>query len=134
LVSFQAVGFGARVEGGLEFKAHILLYHSTPSLRVIKKEKKVEGGDVLACLRKARLSRAQRVTPSRCEPWCGRGAARAEDAQGTSTQSHISPSILVYEDKSQPTTSEGIETPQHSRCYSNHFESPEKVSPQTRRR
>jgi len=29
----------------------------------------------------------------------GRGTARAEDAQGTPTQSHISPSILVYEDK-----------------------------------
>ena len=29
----------------------------------------------------------------------GRGAARAEDAQGTPTQSHTSPSILVYEDK-----------------------------------
>ena len=28
----------------------------------------------------------------------GRGATRAEDAQGTPTQSHISPSILVYED------------------------------------
>jgi len=28
----------------------------------------------------------------------GRGAARAEDAQGTPTQSHMSPSILVYED------------------------------------
>ena len=28
-----------------------------------------------------------------------RGSARAEDAQGTTTQSHISPSILVYEDK-----------------------------------
>jgi len=27
----------------------------------------------------------------------GRSAARAEDAQGTPTQSHISPSILVYE-------------------------------------
>ena len=27
----------------------------------------------------------------------GRGAARAEDVQGTPTQSHISPSILVYE-------------------------------------
>jgi len=26
-----------------------------------------------------------------------RGAARAEDAQGTPTQSHVSPSILVYE-------------------------------------
>ena len=29
----------------------------------------------------------------------GRGAARAEDSQGTPTQSHISPSKLVYEDK-----------------------------------
>jgi len=28
----------------------------------------------------------------------GRGTARAEDAQGTPTHSHISPSILVYED------------------------------------
>jgi len=28
----------------------------------------------------------------------GRGTARAEDAQGTPTQSHTSPSILVYED------------------------------------
>ena len=29
----------------------------------------------------------------------GRGATRAEDAQGTPTQSHISPSILVYENE-----------------------------------
>jgi hypothetical protein len=29
----------------------------------------------------------------------GRGTARAEDAQGTPTQSHTSPSILLYEDK-----------------------------------
>jgi len=29
----------------------------------------------------------------------GRGAAGAEDAHGTLTQSHMSPSILVYEDK-----------------------------------
>ena len=28
----------------------------------------------------------------------GRGTARAEDAQGTPTQSHISSNILVYED------------------------------------
>jgi len=32
--------------------------------------------------------------------WLGRGAARAEDARGTPTQSHISPSILVYEERS----------------------------------
>ena len=29
----------------------------------------------------------------------GRGTTIAEDAQGTPTQSHISPSILVYEDQ-----------------------------------
>ena len=29
----------------------------------------------------------------------GRGAARAEDAEGTPTQSHISPSLPVYEEK-----------------------------------
>ena len=34
--------------------------------------------------------------PTRCS---GRGAARAENAQGTPIQSHISPRILVYEDK-----------------------------------
>ena len=32
----------------------------------------------------------------------GRGTARAEDAQGTPTQSHISPSILVYVDIIKP--------------------------------
>ena len=31
----------------------------------------------------------------------GRGAARAEDAQGTPTQNHVSPSILVYEEKTR---------------------------------
>jgi len=30
------------------------------------------------------------------------GTTRAEDAQGTPTQSHISPSILVYEDETNP--------------------------------
>ena len=29
---------------------------------------------------------------------CGRGAARAGNAQGTPTQSHMPPRILVYED------------------------------------
>jgi hypothetical protein len=32
----------------------------------------------------------------------GRGAARADDAQGTPTQSHVSPSILAYEDQRTP--------------------------------
>ena len=31
--------------------------------------------------------------------WRGRGTTRADDAHGTPTQSHISPSILVYEEK-----------------------------------
>ena len=31
----------------------------------------------------------------------GRGAARADDAQGTPTQSHISPSIQVYEENTR---------------------------------
>ena len=31
----------------------------------------------------------------------GRGTTRAEDAQGTPTQSHISPSILEYEDRTR---------------------------------
>ena len=30
---------------------------------------------------------------------CGRGTTRAEDAQGTPTQCHISPTILVYKEK-----------------------------------
>ena len=47
------------------------------------------------CVRDSRLTR-RGTTHSR--DLSGRGAARAEDAQGTPTQSHISPSILVYED------------------------------------
>ena len=39
----------------------------------------------------------------------GRGATRAKDAQGTPTQSHISPSILVYEGKRAPSDSIGEE-------------------------
>jgi len=31
----------------------------------------------------------------------GRGAARAENAHGTPTQSHTSPSILVYEEETE---------------------------------
>ena len=43
-------------------------------------------------VRESLLSAVERVIKS------GRGAARAEDAQGTPTQSHISSSILVYEE------------------------------------
>jgi hypothetical protein len=38
-------------------------------------------------------------------------AARAEDAQGTPTQSHVPPSILVYEDYSGPCTTSGLHFP-----------------------
>ena len=44
------------------------------------------------------------MSPSgKVEEFSGRGAARAEDAQGTPTQSHISPSVLVYEEKRRVT-------------------------------
>ena len=38
-------------------------------------------------------------TGDKTQDLSGRGTARAEDAQGTPTQRHISPSILVDEDK-----------------------------------
>ena len=46
------------------------------------------------------LPRAERMEGGRLRVgWLtGRGAARAEDAQGTPTQSHLSSSILVYEE------------------------------------
>ena len=58
----------------------------------------------------------------------GRGAARAGHAQGTPTQSHISPSILVYEDKTIEIVQDGqkdrevggeeeCEATQHLRCW-----------------
>ena len=37
-----------------------------------------------------------------------RGAASADDTQGTPTQSHISPSILVYEDYREGFREEGL--------------------------
>ena len=37
--------------------------------------------------------------PTSAPPASGRVTTRAEDARGTPTQSHISPSILVYEEK-----------------------------------
>ena len=41
----------------------------------------------------------------------GRATARAEDAQGTPTQSHISPRILVYEENFHSTKLECIALP-----------------------
>jgi len=46
----------------------------------------------------------------------GRVAARAEDAQGTPTQSHISPSILSYEDKTSQGVPSWLETLIQSNC------------------
>ena len=41
---------------------------------------------------------AERFQSEMIDSGVGKGAARAEDARGTPTQSHISPSVLVYED------------------------------------
>jgi len=38
----------------------------------------------------------------------GGGFTKAEDAQGTPTQSHVSPSILVYEDNEKPSTADRV--------------------------
>ena len=57
----------------------------------------------------------------------GRGAARAEDAQGTPTQSHISPSILVYEDNVETNSTRGelgYPKPPASRKSSESFSAP----------
>ena len=58
---------------------------------------------VVRCLswRRRAAPRRSRSGMSRTPP-TGRGAARTEDAQGTPTQSHVSPSILVYEDTPPP--------------------------------
>jgi len=73
------------------------VYHATLGVKVMKKQK--VGGK--------QLPESKRHS---CAPWarhsrhvvllgCGRGAAREEDAQGIPTKTHISPSILAYEDK-----------------------------------
>ena len=38
------------------------------------------------------------------EGFIGRGTTRAEDAQGTTTQSHIPPSLLVHEEEKKKST------------------------------
>ena len=43
----------------------------------------------------------------------GRGTARAEDAQGTPSQRHISPSILVYDEKIRNPSFSSQESDQH---------------------
>jgi len=96
------------------------VYHSTPGLRVIKKKKKGSGcpppwrsnkvGEQLnpnpengkrnseTRKPKPELRWLEEVVDCLSPPLTsGRGTTSAEDAQGTSTQSHISPSILVSE-------------------------------------
>ena len=72
-----------RFRGGLVFKAHRLLYHSTLGFRVKTKRK---------------TCRFVRVIDSGLVGSTVGGLPRAGDAPGTSTQSHISPSILVYDE------------------------------------
>ena len=101
------------------FKAHRLMYHSTIGLRVRKKKKrrKDPAGVASECpiyALQAAFSPLPSVSPCSfraclvppgsekvAHVWdlSGRGTARAEDAPGTPTQSHISPGILVYEEK-----------------------------------
>ena len=86
------------MEGDLQ--AHRWLYHSTLGSRVIKK-KKIQ---VVECKNQSDRRRVGWLNGSSfiiSTGASGRGAARAEDAQGTPTQSHISSSILVYEDKQE---------------------------------
>jgi len=51
-----------------------------------------------------------------CGQLSGRGTATAEDAQGTPTQSHVSPSILVYEEQICRASYTASTTPFSSRC------------------
>jgi len=55
------------------------------------------------CITCAEFARQRPKILNRFSFISGKGAARAEDAQGTPTQSHISPSILVYEHKTGST-------------------------------
>jgi len=58
----------------------------------------VRGHAGLAISEPSRARAAVRNTPAFMWEGSGRGTTRAEDAPGTPTQSHTSPSILVYED------------------------------------
>ena len=70
-------------EAGSYLRLIDFVYHSTQGLRVIKKKKK---------------KGATRRHDGSLYDHSGRGTTTADDAQGTPTQSHISPSILIYED------------------------------------
>ena len=73
---FEDLGFGFRVHGpGFTYNTVGQAQHSTS---IKNNRDPLNGGD------------------RRRDGW-GRGTARAEDAHGTPTQSHVSPSLLVYE-------------------------------------
>ena len=80
----------SRFRGGIVFKAHRLCVSLNSGLESIKAE------EVPSRWRtQSRRTRTLRLRPKDLlGPVTGRGSARAEDAQGTPTQSHISPSIL----------------------------------------
>ena len=57
-------------------------------------------------------------------PGFGRGAAEAEDAQGTPAQSHMSPGTIVYEEKEGVGTSGSSLMAEERNRSLNRFESP----------
>ena len=84
-----------RFREGLVFKAHIIVYHSTLEFRVIKRKRRNAGlcpGEELGLEQITQIDRLRFGWDSE------RGTARANDAQGTPTQIHVSPSMLVYEE------------------------------------
>jgi len=86
-----------RRRGGLVFKAHGLLYHSTLGLRVIKKKKKRRTLHLPTLGSGISIAMIDSWTTNSWD-LSGKGTKRAENVQGTPTQSHLSSSILVYED------------------------------------
>jgi len=84
-----------RFRGGLVFKAHRLVYHSTLGLRYKKRREDSRPAPPTKFIRCPEKRENLGLIDSGLVE---RGAARAEDAQGTPNQSHISPSILVYKD------------------------------------
>ena len=89
-----------RFRGRLVLKAHRLCVSLNYRLESDQEEEEEEwnqphdSGSEETCS----LARSLNKTLIDSQDLSGRGAARAEEAQETPTQSHVSPSILVYED------------------------------------
>ena len=80
-------------------KRHYVCGRQSRGSRIIGLELRRDVGTVMG------MQRTENSTHKRSFPGVidsGRGTTKAEDAQGTPTHSHISPSILVYEDKTTP--------------------------------